>query len=115
MKPKKWHEIYKGNDERAFFVGKDGKSGLVRTSYTYRSVSALVKESGLSKDKVEQMVNKFLGLGIIFQSDNHDDQYGYWERVNPNYVVGGAKTIVAKDQESRVKAQTTKNAANQKP
>lgn len=110
-RPKKWHEVYKNNEERAFFIGKDGKSGLVRSSYQYRSVSALAKESGLTKDRVEQIVNKFLTAGIVFQNENHDDQYGYWERVNPNFQLGGSKTIVAKDQDEQVKAKSAKKAA----
>lgn len=111
-RPKKWHEVYKGNEERAFFVGKDGKSGLVRSSFNYRSVSALAKESGLTKERVEQLVNKFMASGLIFQNDNHDDQYGYWERVNPNFNTGGAKTVAAKDQDERVKAKQAGKKAN---
>lgn len=106
-RPKKWHEVYKGNEERAFFVGKDGKSGLVRSQYAMRSVAALVKESGLTKERVEQIISKFLAAGLIFQSENHEDQYGYWERVNTS-ASGGSKTIAAKDQDDRVKAKAAK-------
>ncbi len=108
---KKWYDVYQGNDERAFFVGKDGKSGLVRSIYNYRSVAAVAKESGLSKARVEQIVSKYLKMGLVVASSDKEDHYAYWGRVSPNLTAGAAPTVAAVDQANRV----NKLASNKKP
>lgn len=103
MSIKKWHEVYSGQDERDFFVGKNGTSGLVRSPYDYRSAKALAKESGLSEERVEQIINKYLKLSIIIQSDSKDDHYGYWLRVAPHLGSTTHQTITQADQNDRMK------------
>jgi hypothetical protein len=106
---KKWYDVYQGNDERAFFVGKDGKSGLVRSSYNYRSVAALAKESGLSKGRVEQIVSKYLKMGLVVASSDKEDHYAYWGRVSPGMTAGAAPTVAVADQNNRInKASSSK-------
>lgn len=103
---KKWHEVYnQTSEERNFFVGKDGKSGLVRASYVFRSVAALMKESGLTREQVERIVDKYLKLGIAVASPNKEDHYGYWERIMlAGPATGGSPTIAQADQGDRAKA-----------
>lgn len=108
MSLKRWHEVYQGGDERNFFIGKNGKSGLVRTDYNYRSVAALAKESGLTKDRVEQIVAKYLKLGIVVQSPDKEDHFGYWQRVGANLAAGAPNTVSQNDQAARVKKATAK-------
>ncbi len=103
MSMKKWHEVYTGQDERNFFIGKNGKSGIVRSEFDFRSMKSLVKESGLSEKRTEEIIDKYLKLGIIVQSTNKDDHFGYWLRVAPHLGTNNYQTIAQADQDDRVK------------
>jgi len=84
MTIKKWHEVYSGSDERNFFIGKDGKSGLVRaTEFDWRSTDALARESGLTKGRTEQIIDKYHKAGIVIQHSKDPEKWGYWEKVAP--------------------------------
>lgn len=109
MSIKKWHEVAVSADEYAFFIGKDKKSGLVRSSYDFRSVAAIAKESGLTKDKVEALVDKFMKMGIVVQSPNKEDHYGYWDRVSPNLGKTQTASLSEADKAKRVGAAKAKN------
>ena len=109
MSLKKWHEVFQGSEERNFFIGKDGKSGLVRSQYDFRSSSALAKEGGITKERAEEIIDKYLKLGIVVQSPNKEDHYGYWLRVAPHLGNGGThQTVAAADQADRVKKASKK-------
>jgi len=75
---RRWVELYEGQDEWQFFVGKNGRSGLVRGSFPWRSVDELTKESGLSVATVRSIVDKYKASGTIVTGPNG---VGYWERV----------------------------------
>ena len=98
----KWHQIYTDTDELHLFVGKDKRSGLVRSQYDWRSVSSLAKEAGLSVDRTEQLIKKFVKMGVVVHSAKNESHYGYWEKVSPN--VNTKTTLVGGDQASRIKA-----------
>ncbi len=108
MSLKKWHEVYSNSDEQKFFIGKDGKSGLVRSQYDFRSVAALAKEAGLTKDRTEQIIDKFVKMGVVIVSPNKEDHYGYWQRVSPNLGSAVALSVSAADQGERVKKASSK-------
>jgi hypothetical protein len=103
MSMKKWHEVYQGADERNFFIGKDGNSGMVRSKYEFRSVKALAKESGLDQKRTEEIINKYLKMGILVPSPKMADQYGYWLGVAPHLGVDTNQTVAQADQAIRVK------------
>lgn len=105
---KKWHEVYQGSDERNFFIGKDGKSGLVRSQYDFRSSAAIAKEGGITIERAEEIINKYLKLGIIIQSQNKENHYGYWLRVAPHLGTATHQTVSQADQADRVKKATKK-------
>lgn len=97
----KWWQVYGDDTEKRVFVGTDGKSGLARhPSYKWRSVDALIKESGATRAEVEQVLKKFLKSGIIIQSEKGDN-FGYWELVAP-HSADLKKTSVEQDQDSRI-------------
>jgi hypothetical protein len=75
---RRWVELYQGQDEWQFFVGNNGRGGLVRSSLPWRSVEDLTKESGLSAVTVRSIVDKYKALGMIVSSPKG---VGYWERV----------------------------------
>jgi hypothetical protein len=101
-KPKKWTEIYpvgtnEGDEESKFF-----KALARRKEYQWRSTAAIAKESGLSKQRVEEIVNKYLKKGVVFQSPKREDHWGYWERV-PEMLNQDKKSIAQTDKDARVK------------
>jgi len=100
--PKKWYEVYPhgtqtGDEELKFFVALER-----HPKWDWRSVSALAKDTGLSKERVEQIAAKYQKLGIVFQNPKNDDQWGYWERV-PHMVPQPSPSICHKDHDERMK------------
>lgn len=101
MKPKKWTDVYphgtkEGDEEREFFISLARKP-----KYQWRSVSAISKESNLTKERVEEIINKYYKKGMIFQNPKNEDQWGYWERV-PEMLPKAQKSISKKDQDDRI-------------
>jgi hypothetical protein len=100
-KPKKWTDVYPqgtkdGDEEQRFFIA------LARhKQYTWRSVASLVKESKLSKERVEQIIQKYYKKNMVFANPNSEDQWGYWER-NPEMLNSDKKSIAASDQKKRI-------------
>lgn len=86
LKLKKWTQVYPqgtkaGDEEQKFFIGLNRQSGLVRhPDYEWRSTEALVKESGLTRARVEEIIVKYVKMGLIFASPMRPDHWGYWER-----------------------------------
>ena len=105
--PPKWHEVFpqgtrEGDEEQKVFIalGRHPK-------YDWRSVEAVSKESGLPPDRVEEVISKYYGLGMIYQHPKNSDQWGYWERVQD--LLEEAKASIAKsDQDDRIKAASPK-------
>src|SRR5581483_6813094 len=101
MSMKKWWEVYTIDKEKKFFVGKDGRSGLVRNpDYEWRTTDSLAKESGLSREDVETIIEKYVKAGLVVQSPKDEEKWGYWERVSKN--PGQTNSAVKKDQQDRV-------------
>jgi len=99
-KPQKWYNVYNTPEELRFFIGADRKSGLVRSTFDYRSTAAIAKEGKLTLEEVERCVAKFLKGGVIIASTNKDDHYAYWERVDAAPV---KKSLAKSDKDDRVK------------
>lgn len=99
--PSKWVNIYpqgtkEGDEEQRFFIA------LARNpKYDWRSVAAVASESGLSKKRVEEIIQKYYKKGMVFQNPKNDEQWAYWERV-PNMLKGDDSTIVQKEQDKRI-------------
>lgn len=107
IKPKKWTEVYpvgtsEGNEESKFF------RYLARNQrYEWRSTAALAKESGLSKKRVEEIVEKYYKLGMIFQHPKNEDHWAYWERV-PEMLKDQYKPVFEKDKDERINSKIAK-------
>jgi hypothetical protein len=85
-----------GDEEQKLFIA------LARhPEYEWRSVAAISKESGLSKERVEEILQKYYKKGIVFQSPKNEDLWGYWERV-PEMLNKNGSSITEKDHENRV-------------
>ena len=108
IRPKKWTDVYavgtrEGDDEARFF-----RSLARHPKYEWRSVAALAKESGLTKERVEQIISKYMKMKMVFQNPNNEDHWGYWERVShmlPDEYV----SISDEDKKKRIGKQTRKN------
>jgi len=102
MKPKKWTEVYpqgtkEGDEEQKFFIA------LARhPKWTWRSTSAIAKETGLTKERVEEVISKYYKKSMVYQNPQNEDQWGYWERV-PEMLPKDDSTITEKDQNDRIK------------
>jgi hypothetical protein len=101
-KPEKWVEAYphgtkEGDEEQKFFIVLTRKP-----QWEFRSIDSLVRETKLSRQRVEEIIDKYYKKGMIFQNPSRDDQWGYWERV-PYMLKGKRLSIVEKDQEERIK------------
>ena len=107
----KWWQVYSNDEEKKLFVGKDGASGLCRkTSYDWRSTDLLAKESGLTKIRVEEILDKYHKIGIVLQHKTDPEKWGYWENVAPSLGKGTPAGVVKQDQDKRVeKADKKKN------
>lgn len=102
MKPRDWTEIYpqdtqEGNEEQQLFIA------LSRKKYKWRSISALVRESKLSQERVMEIIKKYQALNMIIQDPDHEDQFGYWTRVPDHVPKFEKKSVARQDQENRIK------------
>jgi len=102
MSLKQWTDVYPqgtkaGDEEQAVFIA------LARhPKWQWRSVSALSKESNLTKERVEEILYKYWKLGMVFQNPANEEQWGYWERV-PDMVPKDKGSISDADHEDRLK------------
>jgi hypothetical protein len=84
--PPKWTNVYpagtqEGNEESKFFcaIARNPK-------YEWLSTSAIAQKSGLSKQRVEQIISKYYEMKMIYQNPVNNEQWGYWERVSEMIV-----------------------------
>lgn len=74
--PPNWVDVYANDEEQLLFIA------LARNpKYEWRSVAHLSKEVGVSKERIEKMLNKYYKKGMVFQSSKNDSLWAYWERV----------------------------------
>jgi hypothetical protein len=103
MKLKKWTELYphgttEGDEELAFFVS------LARNpKYVWRSTSGIANDTGLTKEQVEKIIDKYFKINIVYQHPKNDDNWGYWERIPTDMLPKDYQSLVSKDQKARMK------------
>ncbi len=101
--PQHWYDVYpqgtpQGDSEQKVFTS------LARhRTYVWRSLTALEKETGLSKDVIENILYKYLKKGIVFQNPKNEDQWGYWDNV-PEMLKKNEKSVSQEDYEKRLKS-----------
>lgn len=111
--PSKWHTVYRGSEDKCFFCGKDGKSGLARSEYDWRTTDSLSRESGLSKRRTEEVIDYYSKKGIVIQHTKDPEKWGYWERVG---TLKADPDPVKKDHDDRSqKQQNLNNGGAKKP
>jgi hypothetical protein len=100
-KPPKWYEVYpkgtvEGDEEHAFFTS------LARhPKYDWRSIAQIVKDTGLTRKRVEEIIAKYYVKGMVFQSPKNDELWAYFERC-PELLEKDDGTVVQQDQQKRM-------------
>jgi hypothetical protein len=97
--PKWWSIIpagKAGDEEQKFFIALSR-----HPKYEWRTVSALSKESTLTKERVEEIINKYFKIGMVIQHPKNEDTWAYWERV-PDAVPDDPSSITKTDQDGRI-------------
>lgn len=106
-KPKKWTDVYpygtkEGDEEAAVF------RALARhPKYDFRSTSAIVKSTGLSNERVEEILEKYCSRiqpPLIYPHPTNEDHWGYWERC-PEVLQKDNRSVSQKDKDSRIDRQ----------
>lgn len=104
IRPNKWVDVYPagtpdGDEEARFF-----RSLARHPKYDWRSVAALSKESGLTKERVEKIIKKYFDMNMVFQNPKNEDHWGYWERV-PHMLPDQKRSIAEEDKKTRIRRQ----------
>ena len=99
-KLKKWWQVLspgqEGDEETRVMIA------LARhPKYTWRSVDALRKESGVPQERVEKILERFFKMGVVLQSPTNEDAWGYWER-NPDVIAGESNSLTQTDHDDRI-------------
>lgn len=101
--PPHWYNVYpqgtkKGDDEAKFF-----KVLARNPQYKWRSTSAIAKESGLSKQRCEEIVSKYVKLGVVIKSAKNENSWAYWERVPKTLAAHlDDRSIGQRDKDARI-------------
>jgi hypothetical protein len=108
MELEKWDQIYpagtqEGDEEAAFFIAISRNP-----KYIYNSTSGIAAISGLSKVRVEEIIRKYLKLGLIYANKKNDDSWGYWERMDKDDLPKDYESVLQRDQKARMKKQAEK-------
>lgn len=98
-----WYDIYphgtqEGDEELAFFLFLSRNP-----KYVWRSTSSIANDTGLSKERVEEIIQKYIKLNMVYQHPKNDDNWGYWERVPVDMLPKEYQSLVSKDQNQRMK------------
>lgn len=103
-KPAKWPDVYaygtrEGDEEAKVFkaLARDPK-------FTWRSVAAIAKQTGLPKERVEEIIDKYVNKinpPLIYPSPTNEDHWAYWER-EPSVLDEDDRNISQKDRDQRI-------------
>lgn len=103
-KPKKWTEVYaygtkEGDEEAKFF-----RTLARNPKYNYRSIGQIVVETGLSRERVEEIIDKYVNKvspPLLYAHGKNEDHWGYWERC-PDQIDKDRRDISKKDKDNRI-------------
>lgn len=106
--PAIWSDIYpqgtpEGDEEQDLFISlaRDKK-------YSFKTISQIALETGLKKDRIEQIIGKYAKLNILIQNPKNEDAWGYWENcidlIPKKYI-----SIADMSRQQRIEEVTKKN------
>jgi len=101
--PKKWHEVYPYGTKEGDEEAKVFRSLSRHSKFEYRSTGAIIKATGLPRERVEEIIDKYaeqIDPPLIYPHPNQDDHWGYWERCGLPKT--SKKSISGQDQQNRI-------------
>ena len=107
-----WCDVYphgtkEGDEELAFFIC------LARNpKYVWRSAKGIATDINIAVERVEQIIEKYYKLGMVFPSPSNEDNWGYWERVPAISLPKDTQSVIQKDHKDRMKKINSKTPSN---
>jgi len=102
--PKKWHEVYPYGTKQGDEEAKIFRALSRHSKFEYRSISALEKATGLGRERIEEIIDKYATQydpPLIYAHPSQDDHWGYWERCSSD-LKGPEKSISGQDKQNRI-------------
>jgi hypothetical protein len=97
-----WYDVYPKGTIQGDVEEKLFKSLARNKKWKWRSVSAIAKESGISEEEVEKILDKYYKLNMVFQNPSSDTQWAYWTNV-PDLINKPIESILSHDHKLRLK------------
>lgn len=107
IKPKKWTDIYPYGTKEGDEEAKVFRALARHAKFDYRSTGAIVKATGLTRERVEEIIDKYhnkIQPPLIYPHNTNEDHWGYWERV-PEVLKTDKRSISDKDKDNRIDRQ----------
>lgn len=102
--PKKWTEVYPYGTKEGDEEAKVFRALARHAKYDYRSTTAIIKSTGLSRERVEEIIDKYVNKirpALIYPHPTNEDHWGYWERC-PEALQKDGRGISQKDKDNRI-------------
>lgn len=102
--PKKWYDVYPYGTKEGDEEAKVFRSLSRHSKFDWRSTSAIMKATGLTRERVEEIIDKYVNRvkpPLIYAHPTNEDHWGYWERV-PEVLKKDDRNISTKDKDARV-------------
>jgi hypothetical protein len=102
--PKKWYEVYPYGTKEGDEEAKVFRSLSRHSKFDWRSTGAIVKATGLPRERVEEIIDKYVNKvkpPLIYAHPSNEDHWGYWERV-PDVLKKDNRGISQKDKDNRI-------------
>jgi hypothetical protein len=106
-KPKKWFDVYPYGSKQGDEEAKVFRALSRHAKFDWRSTGAIVKATGLSRERVEEIIDKYVNKvkpALIYAHPSNEDHWGYWERV-PEVLKKDDRDVAKKDKDARVDKQ----------
>lgn len=97
-----WYDVYPKGTKQGDIEEKLFKSLARNKKWKWRSLTSLAKESGISEEEVEKILEKYYKLKMVYQNPNSDTQWSYWTNV-PELVNQPNDSILNHDHKLRLK------------
>jgi hypothetical protein len=102
--PKKWTEVYPYGTKQGDEEAKVFRALARHQKFDYRSTGAIVKDTGLTRERVEEIIDKYVNKvkpPLIYAHATNEDHWGYWERC-PDVLKKDKRNPSDKDKDSRI-------------
>ena len=103
-KPKKWYDVYPYGTKEGDEEAKVFRALSRHHKFDFRSTGAIVSATGLSRDRVEEIIDKYANYNppLIYPHPTNDDHWGYWERCEDEVLKDDKRSISKKDKDGRI-------------